>query len=317
MKISDKIFLSFLAILLIYAALFVVREFIVSSSNNKFAKILPLSGQNLLLQAQINSVDSLEFQIDSYVVIGSKELKEAIISYPQESSQDLYKLIEDQKTRDEFGTIFLELSDNINSLIRINEQPQNKSDMNSQIIKTYESIDKLKTAEIRLLDSRTNELQQIIKGQQDTTKQITQLFLYTSVFVFAVGFFLSILLSRKITKPIKELTATAQAIAGGDLTKRASVASGDEVGQLAESFNKMVENVLGAEKEKRDVTEEYAQRLEKSVEEKTLELQSKVKELNGLRRVLEGLAIEEYSKRKKAEKIKKDAAKENNDPLNN
>lgn len=72
---------------------------------------------------------------------------------------------------------------------------------------------------------------------------------------------LGINLSKRITKPIEQLTVTAQAIAGGDLAKRAEVKSKNEIGTLAESFNEMA-NRLSA----------YTTELEKEVEERTKEL---------------------------------------------
>ncbi len=58
------------------------------------------------------------------------------------------------------------------------------------------------------------------------------------VFVAVVGF--GFLGSRSISKPVRSLAETAQAVAGGDLDARASVATGDELQTLAESFNSMV-----------------------------------------------------------------------------
>ncbi len=46
--------------------------------------------------------------------------------------------------------------------------------------------------------------------------------------------------SRSITRPVRSLAETAQAIAEGDLDARASVDTGDELQTLAESFNSMV-----------------------------------------------------------------------------
>lgn len=59
-------------------------------------------------------------------------------------------------------------------------------------------------------------------------------FVLTAIVVF--GF----LGSRSISKPVRSLAHTAQAIAGGDLDARAKVETGDELQALAESFNSMV-----------------------------------------------------------------------------
>ena len=51
------------------------------------------------------------------------------------------------------------------------------------------------------------------------------------------------LASKRITRPISSLTSVTSRMAGGDLGARATVASGDEIGTLATSFNSMAERV--------------------------------------------------------------------------
>lgn len=121
---------------------------------------------------------------------------------------------------------------------------------------------------------------------------IYQILLTVSItlLIFGITAISTIYLSKRITKPVKELTITVQAIAGGDLTKRAEIESEDEIGQLAMSFNEMVEDVLRAEKEKRALAEKSAEELTKKVDERTSELQSKIKELDESRLILQSLA---------------------------
>src|SRR5262252_3771001 len=51
------------------------------------------------------------------------------------------------------------------------------------------------------------------------------------------------LLANGIMRPVRELTATAAKIAGGDLTAKARVTSRDEIGILAAEFNRMAERI--------------------------------------------------------------------------
>ncbi len=51
----------------------------------------------------------------------------------------------------------------------------------------------------------------------------------------AVGFFLA----RSISRPLTNMTTTAQAVAGGNLEAEAQIHSNDEVGILASAFNQM------------------------------------------------------------------------------
>ena len=61
-----------------------------------------------------------------------------------------------------------------------------------------------------------------------------------------IGLIIAVLVipvSRLITRPLKELNHTALQIAAGDLSHRAVVKSGDEIGELGQSFNHMADRL--------------------------------------------------------------------------
>src|SRR5262249_14398252 len=60
-------------------------------------------------------------------------------------------------------------------------------------------------------------------------------------------------LSRSITRPIERLTAAAEAFGRGDLSVRSGVASGDEVGTLARSFDEMAARIEAARKAEKEL----------------------------------------------------------------
>ena len=64
--------------------------------------------------------------------------------------------------------------------------------------------------------------------------------LCTFALAFLAGLLGSILLAKAITCPLKKLITAARAVEAGDLTVSVQVASRDEIGELADSFNKMV-----------------------------------------------------------------------------
>lgn len=78
---------------------------------------------------------------------------------------------------------------------------------------------------------------------------------------FLIGTVAVFALSTVITGPLQRIVDTTEEIAAGDFAKRATVTSADEVGQLARSFNRMVERV-----------EEWNRTLETRVAERTREL---------------------------------------------
>ena len=73
--------------------------------------------------------------------------------------------------------------------------------------------------------------------------------MWMSLLLFAVGVGAAAVLSAFITRPLGQITRTAEAIASGETARRARVRSRDEVGQLARSFNRMVEHLETAQRE--------------------------------------------------------------------
>lgn len=65
------------------------------------------------------------------------------------------------------------------------------------------------------------------------------------IFIIAVVLsrFLGYYFARKIARPIENLSQISADVARGDLTRLAPVTSGDEIGELAGNFNKMVEGL--------------------------------------------------------------------------
>jgi PAS domain S-box-containing protein len=67
--------------------------------------------------------------------------------------------------------------------------------------------------------------------------------------VFVLGLLAAMAIAAHVTAPLRQVAATAERIAAGDLASRASVDSRDEVGQLAATFNRMVDRLQDAHRE--------------------------------------------------------------------
>jgi len=62
------------------------------------------------------------------------------------------------------------------------------------------------------------------------------------------------LLARRITRPVEELVASTTVVSAGDLSHRSKVATNDEIGLLAQSFNSMTANL---EEKTQELEESY------------------------------------------------------------
>lgn len=93
---------------------------------------------------------------------------------------------------------------------------------------------------------------------------LTRLDLY--LFFSAIGtvilaFLFGTILSRTITKPIRELTTATHAIGGGKLGQKVPIRSKDEIGELAESFNKMNDDLAYSFNLRKQMTADIAHEL--------------------------------------------------------
>jgi len=92
--------------------------------------------------------------------------------------------------------------------------------------------------------------------------------LFVSLAFFVLGVMGAILLSGMVTRPLVQLTRTAERLAGGDLKQRARVFGRDEAGLLARTFNGMLD---GLEKSFREL-EGRNRFLEEDVSKRTAQM---------------------------------------------
>jgi two-component system NtrC family sensor kinase len=93
-------------------------------------------------------------------------------------------------------------------------------------------------------------------------------FLVVCVLGLAVVFALTYVITRRTISPLEEIVAATKKIAAGDLSVRVSVASQDEIGDLAGSFNDMLSSLQTSNTQ----LEEWGRTLEERVKERTDQL---------------------------------------------
>ncbi|MFD2765448.1 sensor histidine kinase [Micromonospora eburnea] len=79
--------------------------------------------------------------------------------------------------------------------------------------------------------------------------------------VAAVAVIGTVLLSRRVLRPIDTLTAAAQRLGRGDLTGRVPVRGNDELAELARSFNRMADSLQRGEERQRRLVADVAHEL--------------------------------------------------------
>ena len=99
--------------------------------------------------------------------------------------------------------------------------------------------------------STISELKEFIVSNQERTiisldegsSQVDMVTIWTTIIAFLIALSIIILVNSSIVKPIYNLSEAAKSVGQGDLNYQLSAESSDEIGQLAQSFNLMVDNL--------------------------------------------------------------------------
>ncbi|GIO03531.1 PAS domain-containing sensor histidine kinase [Brevibacillus halotolerans] len=98
-----------------------------------------------------------------------------------------------------------------------------------------------------------------IESLYTTIRQTTNIFATGTFIALVVTAVLGYLLAQTITKPVKEMTRQAKAVANGDFNRSVHIYSDDEIGQLGSTFNYMTarlkEAVLLEEEEREKLSQ--------------------------------------------------------------
>jgi two-component system, OmpR family, sensor histidine kinase BaeS len=92
-------------------------------------------------------------------------------------------------------------------------------------------------------------------------QRINRLLLYGALIGAVIALLLGVFLSRTLTRPIRELTQATHAVSEGNLSQQVPVRSNDELGELAEAFNKMSSELSRSVNSRKQMTADIAHEL--------------------------------------------------------
>ena len=85
--------------------------------------------------------------------------------------------------------------------------------------------------------------------------------LWASLLAIACAALCSFVLTRKVLRPLSQMTEITRDFASGEYTQRVQIASQDEVGQLGEAFNRMADSLQRIEQLRRRMVSDVAHEL--------------------------------------------------------
>ncbi|MBA7640434.1 Adaptive-response sensory-kinase SasA [subsurface metagenome] len=100
-----------------------------------------------------------------------------------------------------------------------------------------------------------------LTSPQRLVKPISYFLLWGGVVAIAVALLITFFLSRRILSPVKALTLAARQLGQGDFSQRVLIKDKSEVGELAQAFNVMAENLERDEQLQRNMIADIAHEL--------------------------------------------------------
>jgi signal transduction histidine kinase len=97
--------------------------------------------------------------------------------------------------------------------------------------------------------------------QEVFVSSVNRSLLLAALIAGGVALMAALLLSRRILGPIEALTEAARRMGQGDLSRRVQVRSRDEIGELAQAFNGMADNLTRLEQLRRNMVSDIAHEL--------------------------------------------------------
>ena len=146
---------------------------------------------------------------------------------------------------EKIGKEYVELVRGGNSVVKVYYRDETFAEQTLVAIAPIEEVDAVSGKVEFLGASMALRPMPQIKSLQN---RIITIVMMAQITAWVLAFVVSFLLTRQILKPIKKMRTAAKSIASGNFRERIPVTSADEIGQLAQSFNSMIQSLDELEK---------------------------------------------------------------------
>ncbi|WP_158553337.1 methyl-accepting chemotaxis protein [Peribacillus saganii] len=247
--IKGKILIGFTVVLATFIAMSIITLLNVSNMKKSTEELI---SDDLV---ELQYFENLRFNMAErlavtrgYLLYGDDTLKDKFYQYTKDSQEKETEILEYFK------------GDNEEELVQevVNKSAEWGNAIDKEVIQMYENGDK-ENALQALAENRSKAeeimgtLQELVKsnekGVSNLGKEVISkgnsvivITIVSSVAVILIGILIALFLANRIVKPIRLVTGKLHDIASneGDLTSRIEIQSNDEIGELAQSFNRMM-----------------------------------------------------------------------------
>ncbi len=207
-------------------------------------------------QLEQNSIDSFQSSIQVLPIV-SNQLSAQLVKDDRHSDSNLNRIVSDYSNG--IGTIseiiVVDNKDIIRAVSNLNDKKRIGQRVNNTLVKQVTSTGRQATkvvndhgdymVQVTPLNAGNGSANTVgaiyvrasMQGVFNDLRNISLMFLVTSLIAAVMGAILSLVVSHAITKPIEEMQSQALNIADGDYSSQVKIYSNDELGQLGQAFN--------------------------------------------------------------------------------
>ncbi|MGG5252379.1 methyl-accepting chemotaxis protein [Neobacillus sp. SM06] len=251
LTIGKKLYAGFLSIVLLLGVISGISFVQISSVDGIYNQLLKDRVQKMLIiKDMVSAMQKQQAASRGFLVMATDKEMQSYYQAKQQydeiskSLEPLIKQAEDRAMFNELQSIaekYDQASQQVFRLRKIND-PRYQDEMNTKMAPQTEAYSK-KSQEF--VQRQQQKLDQEIQNTSKTVMWVKIIILAVSIVSLAIAVTIAFSIGKAITRPVKAVNAQLKEIAEGeaDLTKKIAVKSKDEMGELAENFNKMLANL--------------------------------------------------------------------------
>ncbi|WP_280155511.1 ATP-binding protein [Piscinibacter sp. XHJ-5] len=194
------------------------------------------------LQEVAVALSMLEADVERFAIVGGPQQREAL----QQALQELRSASERVEVpggRASLDRALATLADEVHRLTTLDGDFGSTRERNERLLTLYTALREAKDAQQALGQQTQAQLQQTTQKQKQTIAAIMVQFAGIGALLVLLAAAVAALVARSIARPVTELAQAAQQLAAGDLARRVHVDSRDEIGELAQRFNGMADEL--------------------------------------------------------------------------
>lgn len=249
LPLESKIRYSYLMVLLPVIILMIVSVAILFQENRKYDDMIDAAGS----ASQFSLSFKEDFDYETYlVIVESKTFEESELKQMIQEAEDVIVMLKhDTNPKSENANRLDDIDKYLHNLevytdrIHKNLEVGDMYDKNLEIWENDVQIvtDLIRESTIMFIYDEMQEIQRMRNEMDYLYTNIMKVFIGISILVLILIIIVTYYISRSITKPIKYLSMVTQKVSSGDLSVRANLDAGAEVGVLSDSLDVMIERI--------------------------------------------------------------------------